>query len=90
MATESPLHEGLVTVFDTDQESEAMAVEELLESAGIDVARLSLDAPQDVLPGVGGVILQVPESQASDAMAIIDDFRKNPLSENEALNDEQS
>ncbi len=90
MATQPPLNEGLVNVFDTDQESEAMAVRGLLESAGIEVAEISLDAPQDVLPGVGGVILQVPEEQADDARAIIEDFRRNPLQEDEAVSGDEN
>lgn len=89
MATQPPLDEGLVNVFDTDQESEAMVVKGLLESAGIEVAQISLDAPQDVLPGVGGVVLRVPEDQAEDARAIIDDFQRNPLREDEAVSGDQ-
>lgn len=90
MATQPPLDEGLVNVFDTDQESEAMAVKGLLESAGIEVAQISLDAPQDVLPGVGGVVLRVTEDQADDARAIIESFRKNPLREDEAVSGDQA
>jgi len=51
--------EKLVKIFDSEQESEVMVVRGLLESAGIDVITTNLDAPQDILPGVGGVILQV-------------------------------
>ncbi len=54
----------LVEVFDTQQESEAMVVRGLLESAGLEALMSSLDAPQDVLPGVGGVIVRVPAGQA--------------------------
>ncbi len=47
-------NEKLVRVFDTEQESEAMVVRGLLDSAGIEADVTALDAPQDILPGVGG------------------------------------
>ena len=40
-----PDQQELVEVFDTDQESEAMVVRGLLESAGIDAIQTGLDAP---------------------------------------------
>ncbi len=55
--------EELIKVFDTEQESEAMVVRGLLESAGIAAVIENLDAPQDVLPGVGGVIVLVRQEQ---------------------------
>ena len=67
----------LVKVFDTEQESEAMVVQGLLESAGIESIIASLDAPQDVLPGVGGVIVQVRPDQADEALRMIQDYRTN-------------
>src|SRR5690349_10015801 len=54
-------NEKLVRVFDTEQESEAMVVRGLLESAGIDCDITALDAPQDILPGVGGTVILVRE-----------------------------
>jgi hypothetical protein len=73
----------LVKVFDTEQESEAMVVQGLLESAGIESIIASLDAPQDVLPGVGGVIVQVRPDQADEARKLIQDSRANPASDAE-------
>lgn len=70
-------NEQLVKVFDTEQESEAMVVRGLLESAGIPAVIQNLDAPQDVLPGVGGVIVLVREEQADIAKDLITDSRKN-------------
>ena len=67
----------LVKVFDTEQESEAMVIQGLLESAGIESVITSLDAPQEVLPGVGGVIVQVRPDQASEAIKMIEDYRSN-------------
>ncbi len=69
--------EELVEVFDTQEESEAFVVRGLLESAGIPALISALDAPQDVLPGVGGVVVRVPADQAEDARAILDDYRTN-------------
>jgi hypothetical protein len=68
-------NERLVKVFDSDQESEVMVVRSLLESADIEVITTNLDAPQDILPGVGGIILQVRAEQAEEARRIIDDYR---------------
>lgn len=76
MASAPEPNEKLVKVFDTEQESEAMVVQGLLESEGIESIISSLDAPQDILP-VGGVILQVREEQADRARQIIDDYRNN-------------
>lgn len=76
MATNAPdPSDALVTVFDTEQESEAMVVKGLLESEGIDSVLTNLDAPQDILPGVGGVVLQVRPEQAEEARRIIAESR---------------
>ena len=56
MAEAKENHEELVKVFDTDEESEALVVRGLLESAGIDAMIQNREAPQDILPGVGGVV----------------------------------
>lgn len=68
-------NEQLVKVFDSDQESEVMVVRGLLESADVEVITTNLEAPQDILPGVGGIILQVRAEQAEEARRIIDDYR---------------
>lgn len=69
---------GLVDVFDTQQESEAMVVHGLLESAGIESIITNLDAPQDVLPGVGGVVIRVNPEQAEAARQLIEEYRNRP------------
>lgn len=75
MATQpQDAHDQLVEVFDTQQESEAMVVHSLLESAGIDSIITNLDAPQDVLPGVGGVVIRVNPEQADEARRIIEEY----------------
>jgi putative signal transducing protein len=71
-------NEKLVRVFDTEQESEAMVVRGLLESAGIDSDVTSLDAPQDILPGVGGTVIVVREEDAEKARQLIEEYRQTP------------
>ena len=68
-------NERLEQVFDTADETEALVVRGLLESNGIECMESTLDAPQDVLPGVGGIVLSVRErafirrARASDSGA---------------------
>ena len=81
-------NEQLVKVFDTEQESEAMVVRGLLEANGIDSVIENLDAPQDVLPGVGGVIVLVRSEQAEEAARLIEESRTD-LPEDEAVSEEQ-
>jgi hypothetical protein len=71
-------NEKLVKIFDAEQESEALVVKGLLESAGVDAYMTSLDAPQDTFPGVGGTILLVREEQAEEARRIIEESRTAP------------
>src|SRR5579864_780012 len=71
-------NEKLVRVFDTEQESEAMVVRGLLESAGIDSDLTSLDAQQDILPGVGGTVILVREEDAAEARRMIEEYRQTP------------
>ena len=79
----------LVKVFDTEEESEAMVVRGLLESAGIDAIIQNREAPQDILPGVGGVVVLVRADQADDALQTIEAYRKNPTTdEDEAVSEE--
>ena len=74
-------NEKLVRVFDTEQESEALVVRGLLESAGIDADMTSLDAQQDILPGVGGTIILVREEDAEAAQRMIQEYRRAPSDE---------
>ncbi|HLJ85562.1 MAG TPA: DUF2007 domain-containing protein [Candidatus Angelobacter sp.] len=75
MATGSHYDPELVTVFDTQQESEALIIHGLLDSAGIESLILNREAPQDVLPGVGGVVIRVSASEADDARRIIAEYK---------------
>ncbi len=82
-------HDELVKVFDTDEESEAMVVRGLLESAGIDAIMQNREAPQDILPGVGGVVVMVRPDQAVEALQTIDEYRRNPTTDaDEAVSEE--
>lgn len=65
----------LVKVFDSDLESESMVVRGLLESAGIECMTSNLEAPQDILPGVGGVVVLVRADQAEEARRLIEEYR---------------
>jgi Putative prokaryotic signal transducing protein len=71
-------NEKLVKVFDSEQESEAMVVKGLLDSAGIDSDLTSVDAVQDMFPGVGGMVILVREEDADRARHIIEDYRQSP------------
>jgi hypothetical protein len=71
-------NEKLVKVFDTEQESEALVVRGLLESAGLESDLKSLDAVQDAFPGVGGNILLVREEDAAEAKRVIEAYRQLP------------
>jgi len=87
-------NEKLVRVFDTEQESEAMVVRGLLESAGIDCDITALDAPQDTFPGVGGTVILVREEDAAKARQLIEDYRRAPdqleTAEYDAIEDPES
>ncbi len=86
-----PSHEELVEVFDTMEESEAMVVRGLLESAGIEAIITAWDAPQDILPGVGGVIVRVAPEQAEEARSLIEDYRNSPEpDEDDTVNDDSA
>jgi Putative prokaryotic signal transducing protein len=89
MAEAAEEHENLVKVFDTEEESEAMVVRGLLESAGIDAIIQNREAPQDILPGVGGVVVLVRADQAEDARQTIEAYRNSPTTDaDEAVSEE--
>lgn len=71
-------NEKLVRVFDAEQESEAMIVRGLLESQGIQTDITALDAPQNILPGVGGTVILVREEDADKARRVIEEYREAP------------
>jgi hypothetical protein len=71
-------NEKLVSVFDTEQGTKAMVVRGLLESVDIDCDVTSLDAQQEILPGVGGTVILVREEDAARARRLIDEYRRLP------------
>jgi len=83
MAKEPEGSGELVTVFDTEQETEAQVVRGLLESAGIEVQYTSRELQQDVFPGTAGSLLRVRPDQADEARQVIETYRANPVSESE-------
>jgi hypothetical protein len=81
MSTGSTADPELVTVFETQDEPEAMVVHALLTSAGIESLLTTLQAQQDVLPGVGGIALRVNPHQAEDARRVIEEYRNAPAAD---------
>ena len=69
----------LESVFETMEESEAMVIRGLLESAEIDALIVGENA-ENPLP-VGGMEVRVPAENADEARAIIEDYRANPPAE---------
>ena len=70
--------EKLVKVFDAEQETEAILVQGLLESAGIESDLKSLDMVQDAFPGIGGTVLLVRERDEAEAKRVIESRRQLP------------
>ena len=64
-------NEKLVKVFDSEQESEALVVKGLLDSAEIDSDLMSASLVQDAFPGLGGMIILVREEDAEAARQLI-------------------
>ncbi len=78
MPPQSTPEPELVRVFETEQESEAMVIQGLLTSAGIESVVASLDAPQNIFPGVGGVVVRVNAEQADQARKMIVEYNSAP------------
>ena len=79
----SPLpepNEKLTRVFDTEQESEALVVQGLLESAGIDAQLGNYENSPDVMP-IGGIGILVREADAESARQVIEEYRRSPEQE---------
>jgi hypothetical protein len=75
-------NEKLVKVFDSEQETEALVVKGLLDSAGIESDLTSASMVQDAFPGLGGMIILVREEDAESAKQLISDY-KRPASPND-------
>ncbi len=70
-------NEKLVKVFDSEQESEALVVKGLLDSAGIDSDLTSASLVQDAFPGLGGMLILVREEDAEEARRVIAEGRRS-------------
>jgi hypothetical protein len=70
-------NEKLVKVFDSEEESEAMVVKGLLDSAGIDSDLASASLLQDAFPGLGGMLITVRASDAEKARSLIEEYRQS-------------
>jgi len=77
-------NEKLVKAFDSEQESEAMVVKGLLDSAGIDSDLTSASLLQDAFPGLGGMIILVREEDAEAARRLISDYRQSENEDDDA------
>jgi hypothetical protein len=71
-------NEKLVKVFDSEEESEAMVVKGLLDSAGIENDLASARLLADAFPGLGGMIILVREEDAKRALGLIAEYRQAP------------
>ncbi len=71
-------NEKLVKVFDSEQESEAMVVKGLLDSAVIESDLTSASFLQEAFPGLGGMIILVREEDAEKAVDLIAESRQSP------------
>jgi Putative prokaryotic signal transducing protein len=81
-------NEKLVKVFDTEEESEAMVVKGLLESAGIECNMTATSTAQDTFPGLGGVVLMVREEDAEPARRVLAESKQSPASSNRETPDD--
>jgi hypothetical protein len=77
-------NEKLVKVFDSEQESEAMVVKGLLDSAGIENDLASASLLQDAFPGMGGMIILVREEDAEKARSLMAEYKRQPGASDES------
>ncbi len=76
-------NEKLVRVFDSEQESEALVVKGLLDSAGIDNDLTSASLVQDAFPGLGGTLILVRQEDAAAAQKLIAEYRQPEFDDDE-------
>jgi len=69
-------NEKLVKIFDSEDESEAMVVKGLLDSASIENDLTSASLLQEAFPGMGGMIILVREEDAEKARSLIAEYRR--------------
>lgn len=69
-------NEKLTKVFDSEEDSEALVVKGLLDSAGIDSDLTAGSMIQDMFPGLGGMIILVREEDAEEARQLISEYKR--------------
>ena len=77
-------NEKLVKVFESEEETEALVVKGLLESAGIDSDVAPLSLTQYAFPNIGGTIIVVREEDAEKARRLIAEYKQGPEPDEEA------
>jgi hypothetical protein len=77
-------NEKLIKIFDSEQESEAMVVKGLLDSANIENDLTSASLLQETFPGLGGMIILVREEDAAKALSLIAEYRQQPATDDSA------
>jgi hypothetical protein len=83
-------NEKLIKVFDSEQESEAMVVKGLLDSANIESDLASASLLQDAFPGMGGMIILVREEDAEKARSMIAEYRRPGATASDELGDDDA
>ena len=76
-------NQKLVKVFDSEDETEALVVKGLLDSAGIDSDLTAAAMLQDTFPGLGGMIILVREEDAEEARGVIAENRRSITDDDE-------
>ncbi len=76
-------NEKLTKIFDSENESEALVVKGLLDSAGIDSDLTSASMIQDMFPGLGGMIILVRQEDADEARRVISEYRRSSPDDDE-------
>jgi len=83
MQPEPNPNEKLAKVFESEDESEALVVKGILDSASIDNDLTAGSLVQDMFPGLGGMIILVREEDATLARRLIDEQRARAISDDE-------
>lgn len=76
-------NQKLVKVFDSEDETEALVVKGLLDSAGIDSDLTAAAMLQDMFPGLGGMIILVREEDVQEARNVIAENRRSITDDDE-------
>lgn len=83
-------NEKLVKVFDSEEESEALVVKGLLDSAGIESDLTSSSFLQDAFPGLGGMIILVRQEDAEKARNLIAEYRRPGTGSGDSADDDDT